>query len=397
MRFFLQMGYGMMGMNRELLLQFGAGTDSGVIVWPRTLDREQVERHAREIRDVGASLLFDPCFYVPNTGRSRILDYPYWENISFNTSDFTGQAGRDFCRRVIEYQVSILNVTEILLPGRYANVRNEDWLTMHRLFAETADEMELDRPVYSTIALGPDVLRDRPSIDSILDEITAYPVEGVYFLYRPPNDEYLTTDDLFLVNLLVAFLSISLADKELILGYSSQQDLLFAAAGVRTIASGNYRNVRCFNPEIFDLEEENDRRRGIWYYDGQSMCEFRPQQLGLAYQLFSLRGMFGPNTIFSDPLLSVQNPAIVNWPESDAFRHFLTVLRDQWLSFQGFTRNQRAVQVQALVDNARSQTQTFRQRRFPLGDRSSENALASYTNALQAFVAIEEDRLSQLW
>lgn len=390
------MGYGMMGMNRELLRRFNAGTDSGVIVWPRTLDREQVERHAREIRSEGASLLFDPCFYVPNTSRSRILDYPYWENVNFSTSDFTGQAGVDFCRRVIEYQVNILNVTEILLPGRYANVRNEDWLAMHRLFAETADGMRLDRPVYSTIALGPDVLRDRASIDSILDEITAYPVAGFYFLYRPPNDEYLTTDDLFLVNLLVAFLSISLADKDIILGYSSQQALLFSAAGVRTIASGNYRNVRCFNPDIFDLEDESERRRGIWYYDGQSLCEFRAQQLGVAYQFFNMRGMFGPNTVFSDPLLSAQNPAIINWPEPDAFRHFLTVLRDQWLSFQGFARNQRALQVQALVDNARNHVQAYQQRRFPLGDRSAENALASYTNALQAFLAIEQDRISLL-
>ena len=324
------------------------------------------------------------------------MDYPYWDNVNFNTADFTGQAGVDFCRRVIEYQVNILNVTEVLLPGRFTNVRNEDWLAMHRLFAETADAMNLDRPVYSTIALGPDAITDRPSLDAILDEITAYPVKGFYFLYRPPNDEYLSTNDLFLVNLLIAFLSISLADKDIILGYSSQQDHLFAGAGVRTIASGNYRNVRSFNPDIFDEEEESERRRAIWYYDGNSLSEFRPQQLGVAYQLFNMRGMFGPNTPYSDPLLNVPNPAVVNWPEPDVFRHFLTVLRDQWLSFAGFARNQRAAQAQVLIDNARAQVQAFQQRHFPLGDRSSANPLGSYANALQAFAAIEQDRIGLL-
>ena len=165
---------------------------------------------------------------------------------------------------------------------------------------------------------------------------------------------------------------------------------------LRTIASGNYRNVRCFNPDIFDLEEENDRSRRVWYYDGQSMCEFRPQQLGVAYQHFHMRGMFGPNSIWSDPLLIAQNPAIVNWAEPDAFRHFLNVLRDQWLSSQGFARNQQAVQVQYLITSCQNRIQAYQQQRFPLGARSSANAIASYSNAILAFIALEQERIDLL-
>ena len=256
MRFFLQMGHGMMGMNRALLQQYAAGRDAGVILWPRTLEQEQVERHAREIHAIGASVLFDTCFYVPNTERARILNFPYWNDVTFETGAFTGATGAEFCRRVIDYQVNILNVTDVLLPGRYTNVRNEEWLAMHRLFADTAADMGLNRPVYATVALGPDVLRDAASINAILDEVTSYPVQGIYFLYRTPNDEYLSTDEGFLVNLMIAFLSLTLAGKEVIVGYASQQDLLFAAAGVQTIASGNYRNVRSFSPEILESEEE---------------------------------------------------------------------------------------------------------------------------------------------
>src|SRR4051794_17945669 len=114
MRFYLQMGHGMMGMNRALLRQFAGGLDSGVILWPRTLNREQVERHAREVRDEGAAVLFDTCFYVPTTERARILDFPYWDGVSFDTEAFTGAQGADFCRRVVEYQVGTLDVTEVL-------------------------------------------------------------------------------------------------------------------------------------------------------------------------------------------------------------------------------------------------------------------------------------------
>ena len=151
MRFFNQMGHGMMSMNKELLNNFNDGLNSGVIIWPRTLEQDQIERHAKEIRRMGASVLFDSCFYMPYTTRWKITNLPYWDGIDFNTIDFSGNGGIDFCRHVIDYQVNSLNVTDILIPGRYTNVRNDDWLQMHASFAEAASDMGLDIPIYSTI------------------------------------------------------------------------------------------------------------------------------------------------------------------------------------------------------------------------------------------------------
>ncbi len=304
MRYFLQTGHGMMAMNRDLLTQFGGGRDAGAILSPRTYTPEQVERHAGEVREHGGAVLFDPCFYVPHTDRAQILNFPFWQGVTFETAEFTGDTGRDFCRRVIDYQVNVLGVTEVLLPGRYTNTRNEEWLEMHRGFAECAANLAIDRPVYATLAIGPDVIGDRESLDAILNEVTQYPVAGVYLLYRSPNGEYLSTDVNFLMGLLVAALSLSLADKEVIAGYANQQDLFLAGAGVNTLASGNYRNVRNFDPDIFEAQEANELRRAIWYYDGASLSEFRAQDLGLAYQYLNLRGRFGPSSPHADVLLN---------------------------------------------------------------------------------------------
>jgi hypothetical protein len=395
-RYLLQTGAGMMSMNRELLRQYRAGREAGVILWPRTMTPEQVERHAREVHEEGGSVLFDPCFYVPHTERAQILNFPYWEGVSFETTEFTGDAGRDFCRRAIDYQVHDLKVTEVLLPGRYTNVVNEDWLAMHRMFAETARDLQLGRSVYSTIALGPDVIQDRQSLDSIPDEVTQYPVEGVYLLYRSPNDEYLTDDTNFLMGLLVAGLSLSLADKEVIVGYANQQDLLLAAAGVRTIASGNFRNVRRFNPEIFDTADPNELRRGVWFYDGNSLCEFRPPDLALAYQYLNLRGRFGPGTIHSADLLNSQNPGVVRWGEPEAFRHYLTVHRDQWMSFGAVPRAQRAARVRQFVSLWAAQIALYEDQRFPLGQRGAAGAVTAYQDVIDTFRAIEAPRIAML-
>src|SRR5688572_8026163 len=98
MRFYLQTGYGMMDMNREFVREFGAAAKTGVIIWPRTLTRPQVEKHAAELSKAGADVLFDPCFYNPLTFRESILNYPYWDGFDFDTTDFAGPQGREFCK-----------------------------------------------------------------------------------------------------------------------------------------------------------------------------------------------------------------------------------------------------------------------------------------------------------
>lgn len=398
MRFYLQMGHGMMSMNLELIRNFEDIENSGVIAWSRTLTPYQAERHSEDVHKLGARFLFDPCFYMPNTTRQKILDFPYWNGVDFDTTDFTGTAGSEFCQNVIDYQVNTLGVTEVLIPGRYADVKNDDWLEMHALFAQTAHEMSLGIPIYSTIALGSDAIRDLPSFEGILNEIVEYPVDGFYFLYRPPAHQYLTSDDLFIINLLTGFLSISLAGKDLLLGYANQQDLIFAAAGVESIATGNFRNVRSFAPEIFEEDDESEMRRGTWYYDGDSFCEFKLPQLGLAYQRLGMSGSFGPLSAHCIDLLNSPNPATVRWPEPSAFKHFITILRDQWLAFDPVPRNERHNTVSDLIQSRKQNIQQYRSKGLMLTDRSAEaqTALNTYESALGSFLAIESQRLAML-
>lgn len=398
MRFLIQMGHGMMAMNRELLQRFNDDRSAGVIIWPRTLERNQVERHAQEIRDFGASVLFDPCFYLPTTTLPRILDFPYWEGVDFHTLDFTGQQGIDFCRRVIDYQINTLDVTKVILPGRYTNVRNDDWLDMHAQFAESAADMSPGVPIYATVALGPDLIGDAASFDAVMNDLVQYPVQGVYLLYQSPNQDFLCDNDLFMMNLLTGCLSLSLAGKDVIIGYANQQDLIFAAAGVRTIATGNFRNVRSFDPAIFDMQELVERQRATWYYDGESLCEFRLQQLGLAYQRLGLRGEFGPETEYSKDMLQSANPANVRWSEPNAFKHYITVLRHQWMLFGGTPKRFRYQVVKGLHERALDRMSLYRERGLRLADRAGDtvNALPAWMSAIGSFVSTESVRLGGL-
>ncbi|HDR4590238.1 TPA: hypothetical protein QCR33_001022 [Bacillus cereus] len=382
MNFYLQQGHGMMKLNNEFVEQY---TSTGVILSPRNCTRKQIEKHIGELQSKGAKVLFDPQFYQPHTDREKILDYPYWDSLDFNTAQFASVEAPHFCEAVIKYQVDTLNVDEIILPGRYTNSITEDWLNIHHSIAHTASQVITDKIVYSSISLGTDVVAQKPMLDRVVNEAIQYPVDGFYMTLQTPH--FLMKDETYLYNLMDMFLSLSLAGKKILLGYANQQDIIFAGVGVEGIATGNYRNVRSFNPDIFDSPQENDgiQQRAVWYYDGNTLSEFRPQALGLAYTR-GMKGMFGPNTSHSKPLLEANNPVLTNWGEPAAFRHYLTLMNKQWEMLGDIPVSQRMMRIIEILGSAQENLQNLMDRGFRTGERSFDKVLDPTLNAITAFM-----------
>lgn len=385
MRLLLQQGWGMMGLDNELL---EARIGAGVILSPRVCNPEQAEKHAAEVHARDGVVLFDPQFYVPRTEHARILEFPYWDGLQFDTNTFGEAQASDYCRRVIQFSRESLQVNEMILPGTYTNAVDDRWRDWQSFFAETGASACRDIPIYSTVAIGPDVVRNKQQFDSILDELINYPVHGAYFLLRPPNDSFLIPDESYLYSVLDGLLSISEAGKQVMIGYANQQALLWAGVGVETIASGNFRNVRSYNPEIFDIQEPEDRQRALWYYDAGTLGEFRIQAMQLAYRR-ELRDYFGPECGYCSPLLHAQDPGEVDWREPDAFRHFLLELDRQWRSLGAVHPTARLAAVRELLLLARNRLQRLLDRGVLPGERSF---LPSFEPSLAALEAIRLDR-----
>jgi len=392
MQFLLQQGWGMLGLDSEFIR---AGFASGVILSPRVYTPEQLERHSNEMRGLGATLLFDPQFYEPRTEREKLLSYPYWDGLNFDTATFDGSRVFQFCENVIEYQVNTLNVSHGVIPGRYTNSITEEWLEMQHDFAETAASLNLDIPLYASIALGPDVISNQEALYNLLDEITGYPVDGLYFVFRPSQDRFFVRDDGFLYNLLDAFLSLRLQKKDIILGYANQQSIIFAAAGVAKIASGNFRNTRHFNPEIFDEQDESVMQRGIWYYHPRSLSEFRVDSLRLAFRR-GLRDLFGPTCDYCRELLDAQDPGSVRWGEREAFRHFLYELNQQWLGLDAANHSELIDRLRNVLSDATTSMNELRSRAFVLGERAFAECLDCTIGALEAFVEDRKDDIERI-
>jgi hypothetical protein len=188
-------------------------------------------------------------------------------------------------------------------------------------------------------------------------------------------------------------LTISLSGKDIILGYSNQQTIIFAAAGVKTIASGNFRNTRVFCPDMFDTPEETEFQRGIWYYDANTLSEYRINSLTLAFRR-GLSNRFGPSCEYCQPLLDSSNPADVPWREPLPFKHYLHELQRQWLPLR--TGNTPYNNVVGLLEQAHTNMQNLALAGFHVGDRSFHNYFAPCLNALSAFYADRRNDLDRL-
>jgi hypothetical protein len=380
----------MLALNNEFVKEH---QDTGVILSPRNCKRAQIEKHAKELNEKNARVLFDPQFYQPYTERENIINYPYWgEGLDFATIDFAKAGAEQLCDGVLRYQIDTLSVSSVILPGRYTNALSEEWLELQSVLAVASDKYNTDKDVYSTLALGPEIILERQLLDKLLNELVQYPVEGFYIVLKSPNT-FLITNETYLYNLLDAILSLKLSGKKILFGYSNQQSLLLNAAGIDGVATGNFRNVRSFDPAIFDVPENNDiKQKATWYYDGNTLSEYRVETLTLAYQR-GLKGKFGPESSYTSSLLKSTNPSNVIWGEKEAFRHYFSVINDQWMSLNKFRGLERVNHTIEFFERAQSLINSFIELGFRQGERSYVQAFEPTLNALYAFKA---DRKSEI-
>lgn len=379
MRFLLQQGSRMLNLIEEFIDNHDK---SGVILSPRACERDTMERYVERFRKNNAIILFDPQFYDPRTDIDKILSFPYWERYDFQTNTFNLI---DFCHKVIEYQINHLNVNSVIIPGRYTNTVSDSWLEMQYKFAETASTVVSDKDIFSTLALGADAILNREGFDTVIDELINFPIQGVYFVFEHPDNRFLIDNEDFIYAILDATLSINLSGKSVIIGYSNQQSLIFAASGVELIASGNYRNVRIFDHNIFSSKETGGWQKNVWYFDGNSLGEYQKPRLSLAFKR-GLSSHFGPLTSYSKNLLESDNPANVLWGEHYAFRHYLEMINDLWIQLEEISKNQRYNAIKDFLIKIKNNNEKLIEKRFNLGERGFHNVIEPTINALDAFI-----------
>ena len=381
----------MMSLNKEFAEKFD---DLNVIMGPRAMNKgtdvERLERHARTLKEKGVSVLFDPQFYVPDSKLKKIKKYPYFNYKEYNPKDFNNNYAEDFLKSTIDYQLDKLDVNKLILPNIFINSITDDWYRMQEIFFNVILNDNINLEIYHTLALGPDIIKNKDVFDEMISKCINYPINGYYFVLKPPENSYLINDEEYIYSILDAFISLRNSDKDILLGFANQQSLIYASVGVNKIASGNYYNFRKFDPGTFMKDDrDTDPRRSDWYYDGNTLSEYKPQRLTLAYRR-GLEKYFGPPSEYSKEFLESDRPSNYNWTTYNEFRHYLVTLRKQWLKFKLTPSKERIDKIIDFLEEKRSIMLELKDKNFKPGNKAFDEEIID--SNLSALEAIKYDR-----
>src|SRR5690606_24426566 len=95
-----------------------------------------------------------------------------------------------------------LGCAAFILPGLMADAIDDTWLETLRTIVEHAGTLNAGMPLYATVALGSDSVKDTAGIQDVLAEFETLEVEGAYLLFEHPNGEYIVQDPIWLANAL---------------------------------------------------------------------------------------------------------------------------------------------------------------------------------------------------
>ncbi len=329
MEMYLQFGHGMKEHCKCLFRRWGGGT---VILSPRDLTQDQLQRFAKEIIEVNGRILLDPQLYNPRATHSRLTNHDYWPR-DFMTGMLLGGPGLNRILMDLRELNGVAQASEYIIPGIYCERVDDDWLAIQESINEEASSVFTDKRRLATICLSSEALRFEEQVEAVLSSSELWNVDGYYVVAEHPKGHYLVDDPLWLTNLLILCSGLKLQEREVLVGYSNHQMLSLAAANIDAIASGTWLNVRSFPPDKFqENEDDSPSRRATWYYCPQSLSEYKPAFLDMGLRvgiLDQLRTDISFDSEFADVLFSGALPSSTAFSEQQAFRHYLQCLKVQ--------------------------------------------------------------------
>ena len=327
MELYLQLGHGMQAMAQELIKSWGKGT---VIISPVNLQQDKLVVFSKKIHTVGGQVLFDPQMFYPKQGHIKLQAYDYWpaEGVSI-----TAENGYKAINQELLRINNAINSAKVILPG--IEMKEDQFAYSINWITNSAEyfSQKTDKPLLATLCLYPETIRNSLAIETLIEQLKNIPVEGYYIIPHPSNNEYIVSDPIWVIGLLKLLTCLKLAKKQVIVGYSNHQGLLYSLANVDAIASGTYMNTCSFVPAKFKSPKDDDiKHKSTWYYLPTAFSEYKAALLDVAMQrgyldAFLPQGEF--KNMYSEMLFKGASPSSTNYNETNSFKHYLHCLKVQ--------------------------------------------------------------------
>lgn len=330
MELYVQMGHGMQSMCKELLSYWGG--NSTIIISPQNIQPKSLSSFSATIKRLNGRLLFDPQLYFPRKYHKNLSNYSYWPKDGITKIEM-GDCD-DIIRELAKINHTI-GSEAFILPSSIEKKVDHRWNAIQQAIIACATKAANGLGLLHTISLSGELMMDETQIENIIQYAEQWEIEGVYIVCEHPERYYLVDKPLWVTNLLALVAGMKRQGKTVIVGYASHQMLCLALAKCDAIASGNFLNVRWFQPEHFEtIESDEISRRATWYYCPQALSEFKVPFLDIAKRMDKLSVMAPPPEMrnqYCEMLFGEVLPSTTGYGEKEAHRHYLHCLRHQCL------------------------------------------------------------------
>ncbi len=224
-------------------LQQGAGV--GVILSPRDLTRASALNYAESYRGLGAEVLIDHQFYVPDFTNPRLNSYPISAfRVAVSSLKQFSDPELAELRNQLRVDNSELQTDAVIAPAvLYEAGRQDIALLNARLFvAARAVGDELGKPVYATVALGRSVTASDQTISAALAQATALNCDGWYFGFEF-EDERIPSSREAVRRCCTAGLTLACTGKPVLHAYAGPAGLLSFGFGATGVGVGHSQNL----------------------------------------------------------------------------------------------------------------------------------------------------------
>lgn len=306
-------------------LQCGAG--AGVVISPRDLAFVRAQEYAPQYAALGAEILVDQQFYVPNAVVGKLDTYPiapYRQTASqLNQISDTNLAELAVQLRAINQE---LGASAVLAPGLVYEAGRPDIIDLNaRLFAAARRvSQDLSLPCYSTVVLGQSAISADSTTEAALSAATALQADGWYFAFEF-NSGRIPDSHSSVLRYLKTGLSLACTGKPVLHAYAGPLAPLALACGAAGVGIGHSQNLWQFTRSRWEPAEPSGGggdappryfSKGLW---GTIIYE---DEFALLSQ--ALRERVLTSTQFSAPVGA--NPPFLPWDRWSANKHLVNVL-----------------------------------------------------------------------
>lgn len=231
--------------------QLEHGNGNGVILSPRDLSRHNAKEYAEEYRKLGADVLLDQQFYVPDFSNKNLLSYPISQHrASISQLNQINNISLDLLAKDLEESNREIGVSALVAPAVIYEAARSDIVQLNAWMFSAAKRAGnvLGIPTYATIVLGRSVTSSMQTLASMLSQATALDADGWYFAFdfnasRIPSDR----NDLERAG--KALLSLACTGLPVLHAYAGPLALLPLGFGSTGAGIGQAQNTWQFTPE----------------------------------------------------------------------------------------------------------------------------------------------------